>query len=149
MFLTPLLVTADYNASKAAVISLHESLRYELDHKYHAPSVRTTLMVPGHIMTPLFSTVRLSQSWLFKFLVPSLAPITVAKSIIAALDDQHSQVIYAPFYVNFTLLLRLMPSFVRDFAQWVGLRVSFYINTQVTHTCVVRSLVVTMAWMTL
>ncbi|KAJ3479327.1 hypothetical protein NLI96_g9138 [Meripilus lineatus] len=110
----------DYNASKAAVISLHESLRYELDHKYHAPSVRTTLMVPGHIMTPLFSTVRLSQSWLFKFLVPSLAPITVAKHIIAALDDQHSQVIYAPFYVNFTPLLRLMPSFARDFAQWVS-----------------------------
>lgn len=25
---------ADYCASKAAVVTLHESLRYELDHKY-------------------------------------------------------------------------------------------------------------------
>jgi short-subunit dehydrogenase len=34
--LSPLtgMVIADYNASKAATISLHESLRYELDKRY-------------------------------------------------------------------------------------------------------------------
>jgi hypothetical protein len=42
------------------------------------------------------------------------------KRIIATLDEQHSQTIYLPFYVNFTPFLRLLPSFLRDFAQWVS-----------------------------
>ncbi|KAK7675902.1 hypothetical protein QCA50_021167 [Cerrena zonata] len=110
----------DYCASKAALISLNESLRYELDHVYKTPSVRTTLVVAGHVLTPLFSTVNLSQSRLYKFFVPSLPPITVAKAVIAALDDRHSQVIYLPLYAHFTPLLPLVPSFVRDFAQWLS-----------------------------
>ncbi|KAI0254760.1 retinal short-chain dehydrogenase/reductase [Lactifluus subvellereus] len=110
----------DYNASKAATISLHESLRYELDKRYHAPQIRTSLIVPGHVLTSLFSTVRLPTSWLFRFCFPSLEPIAVVKRIIATLDEQHSQTIYLPFYANFTPLLRLLPSFLRDFAQWVS-----------------------------
>jgi len=108
----------DYNASKAANVSLHESLRYELDKHYHTPQIRTSLILPGHIMTPLFSTVRFPNSMLFRFCFPSLEPITVVKAIIAALDEQHSRTIYLPFYANFTPVLRLLPSFLRDFAQW-------------------------------
>ncbi|EMD40937.1 hypothetical protein CERSUDRAFT_149498 [Gelatoporia subvermispora B] len=110
----------DYCASKAALISLHESLRYELDHQYRAPGVRTTLLVAGHVFTRLFSTVRLSQSWLYRFFVPSVPPVDVAKAVIAALDDQHSRVLYLPFYAHFVPFLQLCPSFVRDFAQWLS-----------------------------
>ncbi|KAH8094873.1 retinal short-chain dehydrogenase/reductase [Cristinia sonorae] len=110
----------DYNASKAAIISLHESLRYELDKQYRVPSIRTTLIVAGHILTPMFSTVNLPQNWFYKFFVPSLAPVTVAKAVIAALDEQHSRVLYMPFYVNFVPFLTLMPSFIRDLGQWLS-----------------------------
>ncbi|KAI0268187.1 retinal short-chain dehydrogenase/reductase [Gloeopeniophorella convolvens] len=110
----------DYNASKAALISLHESLRYELDKRYKVPQIRTSLVLPGHILTPLFSTVRLPSSWLYKFFVPSLEPIYVTKAIIAVMDEQHSQTVYLPFYTNFTPALRLLPSFLRDFAQWLS-----------------------------
>ncbi|KAL4249096.1 short-chain dehydrogenases/reductases (SDR) family protein [Abortiporus biennis] len=72
----------DYCASKAALISLHESLRYELDHQYKAKS--------------------------FSF------------AVISALDEQHSQIIYLPFYANFVPFLAIMPSFVRDFGQWLS-----------------------------
>lgn len=110
----------DYNASKAALISLHESLRYELDHQHKAPGVRTTLVVAGHVLTRMFSTVRLSQNWLYRFFVPSLPPVALAKAVIAALDEQHSQTIYLPFYANFVPFLPLLPSFLRDFAQWIS-----------------------------
>ncbi|KAI0796923.1 retinal short-chain dehydrogenase/reductase [Abortiporus biennis] len=110
----------DYCASKAALISLHESLRYELDHQYKAKSVRTTLVVAGHILTRMFSTVQLRESWLFKFFVPSIQPVTIAKAVISALDEQHSQIIYLPFYANFVPFLAIMPSFVRDFGQWLS-----------------------------
>jgi len=43
----------------------------------------------------------------------------VVKKIIAALDDQHSQKILLPFYVNFIPLVSLLPSFLRDTFQWV------------------------------
>ncbi|OBZ76728.1 Short-chain dehydrogenase/reductase family 16C member 6 [Grifola frondosa] len=109
----------DYNASKAALISLHESLRYELDHRYDAPGVRTTLLIAGTILTPLFSTVRLPSSWLFHFFFPSMPPVDVAKTVIAALDEQHSRVLYMPFYAHFVPLLHMCPSFIRDLAQWV------------------------------
>ena len=112
---------ADYGASKAALVSLHESLRYELDHVHHTPAIRTTLVMAGHILTPLFSTIRLPQNWWYKFLVPSLPPVTVAKAVIAALDEQHSRTIYLPFYANFVPLLPLLPSFLRDLSQWVSL----------------------------
>ncbi|RPD67000.1 retinal short-chain dehydrogenase/reductase [Lentinus tigrinus ALCF2SS1-7] len=109
----------DYGASKAALINLHESLRYELDHVYNAPGVRTTLVVAGHIMTPLFATVRHPKSFFYKFFFPSLMPVDVAKAIIAALDEQHSLVLYMPFYAHFVPLLHMFPSYLRDLAQWV------------------------------
>jgi len=116
--LTGMAQLTDYNASKAAIISLQESLRYELDNRYHAPQIRTSIIVPGHILTRLFSTIRLPKGLLFRFCFPSLEPITVVKAIVAALDEQHSQTIYLPFFANFTPLLRVFPSFLRDFAQW-------------------------------
>ena len=70
-------------------------------------------------MTPLFATVRHPASFLYKFFFPSLMPVDVAKSIIAALDEQHSRVLYMPFYAHFVPLLHMFPSFLRDLAQCV------------------------------
>jgi short-subunit dehydrogenase len=110
----------DYCASKAALVSLHESLRYELDKRYLAPRVRTTLVMPGHTHTRMFSTAKLPGSSLFKFFAPSLPPVTVVKAIIAALDNQHSTTIWLPFYTNFVGIVRVMPSYVRDAFQWIS-----------------------------
>ncbi|KIJ56770.1 hypothetical protein M422DRAFT_150098 [Sphaerobolus stellatus SS14] len=111
---------SDYSASKAAVIKLHESLRYELDKRYNAPDIRTTLLLPGHTLTPMFSRVSLPGAWWYKFLVPSVAPHSVAKAVIAALDTQESKTIYLPFYTNFVPFVGLLPSYVRDFFQWIS-----------------------------
>ncbi|KAF9569259.1 NAD(P)-binding protein [Agrocybe pediades] len=111
---------ADYCASKAAVIGLHESLRYELDKRYQCPQIRTTLVCPGHVLTPMFKTVKFPNFPLFGFFCPSVQPVTVVKKIIAALDDQHSQTILLPFYTNFIPYIGHLPSFLRDFVQWVS-----------------------------
>lgn len=112
---------ADYGASKAALITLHESLRYELDHVYKTPEVRTSLLIAGHMMSPLFATARHPKNFLYRFFFPSLAPVDVAKAVIATLDERHSRVLYLPFYVHFVPLLHMFPSFLRDFAQWVSI----------------------------
>ncbi|KAI0036730.1 retinal short-chain dehydrogenase reductase [Vararia minispora EC-137] len=112
--------TADYGASKAALVSLHETLRYELDSRYKAYGVRTTLVCPGHVLTPMFATLNLGTNWIRKFLMPALPPHDVAKAVIAALDSQFSQTIYLPFFANLAPYLPLLPSFARDFIQWAS-----------------------------
>ncbi|KAF9464869.1 retinal short-chain dehydrogenase/reductase [Collybia nuda] len=111
---------SDYNASKAAVLSLTESLRCELDKRYDCPQIRTTAVIPGHVFTPMFSTLDVPQSFWYKFIFPSIQPIAVVKRIIAALDEQHSQTIRLPFYTHFVPYLAHFPSFVTDFAQWIA-----------------------------
>ncbi|KAH0839835.1 retinal short-chain dehydrogenase reductase [Lanmaoa asiatica] len=108
---------SDYSASKAALLNMHESLRYELDKRYHSPGIRTTLVCPGHVRTPLFSTAAFPDNMFYRFFVPSLAPVTVVKAIIAALDSQESRMIHLPFYTYSALIMKLLPSFVRDLAQ--------------------------------
>lgn len=88
--------------------------------RYKCPKIRTTLILPGHILTPMFAKTTLPPFSLYKFLVPSLPPITVVKRVIAALDEQHSQTIMLPFYTNFIPYIGHLPSFLRDFAQWVS-----------------------------
>ncbi|KAI6130321.1 retinal short-chain dehydrogenase/reductase [Pisolithus croceorrhizus] len=107
----------DYGASKAAVVNLHESLRYELDNRYGVPQIRTTILCPGHIHTPLFSTISTPQNFFYRFFVPSLSPLTVVKAIIHALDAHESRTIYLPFYTTSAVLMKTFPSFVRDLAQ--------------------------------
>jgi len=108
---------SDYCASKAALISLHETLRYELDTRYKCPDIRTTLVLPGHVQTPMFSTVTYPTSRLCRFFFPSLQPLEVVKKIIASLDDRHSKTVYLPFYATLSPLASLAPSFVRDLIQ--------------------------------
>jgi len=111
---------SDYSASKAALMSLHESLRYELDKRYNAPGVRTSLINPGFILSPMFSKAAFPTARWWRFLVPPLQPVTVVKAIIATLDNRHSQTINLPFYVNFAFACRAMPSFMRDACQWLS-----------------------------
>lgn len=128
---------SDYNASKSGLNTLHETLRYELDKvyvvwlhlrcllttelpRYKTPAIRTTLVLPGRVLTPLFKYTRMSPSPFRKFFMPDVPPVAVVKKIIAALDDQHSQKIILPFYGHFMPLLQQLPSFLRDFASWVS-----------------------------
>lgn len=107
---------SDYCASKAALINLHRSLRAELNKRYKCPEIRTTLLCPGHIHTPLFATI----VPLHKFWFPTLHPIDLVKRVIQALDSTHSQTIYLPFFAHFAPALQMLPGFVSDFASWVS-----------------------------
>ena len=70
---------SDYAASKAALKSLHSSLTAELA---HLPGIKTLLVTPGQLSTPLFYGVETPSN----FFAPVLEPVDVAKEIIAAID---------------------------------------------------------------
>ncbi|EKM79866.1 hypothetical protein AGABI1DRAFT_113127 [Agaricus bisporus var. burnettii JB137-S8] len=110
----------DYCGSKAAVRSLNETLRFELDNHYKAPGIRTTLVCPGHTRTRLFATFSVPGHWLYQFFFTSVQPIDIVKPIISALDAQESRTIMVPFFVNLTGYINHLPSFLIDFAQYVA-----------------------------
>jgi len=110
---------ADYCASKAALASLNESLRYELDHIHKAPTVRTTIVCPGHTLTPLFAKITYPTNAFYQFFMPSVAPVDIVKRIIQALDDQHSKTIMLPLFVNLVPFRQHFPSYLKDFTQWL------------------------------
>lgn len=74
----------------------------------------------------MFKTISFPKSPFFRFFCPSLQPVAVVKRIIAALNDQHSQTIYMPFYVNFGPYVGLLPSFLRDLIQKVDLTAPYF-----------------------
>jgi short-subunit dehydrogenase len=125
-------LASDYCASKAATISLHESLRYELDKHYKAPHVRTTLVCPGMVQTQMFSQAKnyTAASPLPKKLIgffnPLLAPHVVVKAIIAAMDVQESRDIFLPAYTQLAPLGRVVPYFVRDAVHWVSNTIAIF-----------------------
>lgn len=86
--------------------------------RYKAPRVRTTVVTPGHIRTPLFANIKTSA--LAAFLSPTLEPRAVAQAIVAALERQESSHIAMPFYAHAAPLFKTLPSFLRDLAQWVS-----------------------------
>lgn len=88
--------------------------------RYKCPDIRTTLVLPGHVQTSMFSTVTHPTSRMYRFFFPSLQPLEVVKKIIASLDDRHSKTVYLPFYATLSPLSSLAPSFVRDLVQWVS-----------------------------
>jgi hypothetical protein len=93
---------------------------------YNAPGIRTTVVCPGHILTPFLSTVKLPQNRFYQFFFPSAQPIDVVKPIIAALDAQQSQTIMVPFYTHLAPYLKMLPSFMLDLAQYVSCVLGFF-----------------------
>ncbi|GFZ42843.1 hypothetical protein JCM24511_00561 [Saitozyma sp. JCM 24511] len=96
----------DYCASKAALVNLHQSLRFELDNRYHTPGIRTTLLLPSFTRTSLFSLAALPGSRpgllgaIWSFLAPELQPHVVVKAVIDALDAGESRVCRLPWYTH-------------------------------------------------
>ncbi|KIW03926.1 uncharacterized protein PV09_04767 [Verruconis gallopava] len=96
----------DYAASKAAVMALHEGLQGELKHRYQAPEVRTTVVHPTYVRTPLCDSYAKA---LEKSAAIQLAPETVADEIVAAILSGSSQQIVLPRALALTSALRAFP----------------------------------------
>ncbi|KAG0146863.1 hypothetical protein CROQUDRAFT_700925 [Cronartium quercuum f. sp. fusiforme G11] len=106
---------SDYCASKAASISLHNSLRLELDSRHNCPRVRTTLVTPGRLETKMFQKIVKPQNGFF---FPSVAPHDLAKLVIQDLDSHLSSHISVPLYTNAVWMMAGMPSWVKDLVHW-------------------------------
>lgn len=84
----------DYAAAKAGLIAMHTSLTAELRQSH--PDIRTVLVTPGQLSTPLFYGVQTPNM----FLAPVVEPVEVAKQIIDSIDNGLSESISMPLYAR-------------------------------------------------
>ncbi|RWA06595.1 hypothetical protein EKO27_g8509 [Xylaria grammica] len=93
---------SDYAAAKAGVTALHKSLAAELQ---EYPEIKTILVTPGQLSTPLFNGVH-TPNW---FIAPVVEPIEVAKEIIKAIDLGLSDHIATPLYARWIDWYNVLP----------------------------------------
>ena len=102
-----------YATSKAALLSLHESITAELG---LSSPVKTTLVVAGQMYTPLFYGVHTPST----FLAPIVEPLDVARQIVSAVEERRAGEIYAPWYAGWMWGLRGIPVSLAWFVRWLG-----------------------------
>ncbi|ATY59751.1 dehydrogenase reductase SDR family member 8 precursor [Cordyceps militaris] len=123
----------DYAASKAAAMAFHEGLSAELVTRYHAPKVRTVIVHPGHVKTPLFQGFDQGNA----FLMPSLEVDTVAEGIVKQVLTGRSGNVILPETGAIAALMRVLPDWLsyrsridgdKYMANWKGRQVIKDVN---------------------
>ncbi|CAJ2511654.1 Uu.00g072790.m01.CDS01 [Anthostomella pinea] len=103
----------DYAAAKAGVTALHKSLAAELQ---EYPEIKTILVTPGQLSTPLFRGVRTPNT----FIAPIVEPIDVAKEIIKGIDLGLSDHIAMPLYARWVDWYNVLPVGLQKIARRVA-----------------------------
>ncbi|KAK9466039.1 hypothetical protein V1512DRAFT_32346 [Lipomyces arxii] len=96
---------AAYGAAKAGLVSLHESLTYELA---SSPEIKTLLVLPGQMRTKMFAEITPP----LQFFAPMVEPAHLAVKIVDSVAEGRSGRITAPGYVSLMPILRALPGVV-------------------------------------
>lgn len=102
-----------YSLTKAALISIHESLTYELRHKN--PNIRFLLVLPGQLNTRLFQDVKPPK----QFFAPVVKSEQLALKIIEKIQLGERGELYIPFFARYVPLMKMFPSCLRDLLRWL------------------------------
>lgn len=102
-----------YAASKAALISMSNSLKFELNSQ-NSSNTRILLVITGQLNTDMFNGFKAPR----QFFAPVVDTKQLANKIIDYSILGKQSVIYEPFYANFAYLLMSMPSCIQDILRW-------------------------------
>jgi all-trans-retinol dehydrogenase (NAD+) len=105
---------SDYAASKAAVIALHNCVRFELRKKRMHKRIHTTLVMPYIIDSGMFKGVSKSFKPLVMLLAPPLKQERVAADIVTALRHNEAEVFLPQKCRYFVPFMYCLPVWLRD-----------------------------------
>ncbi|OJJ53323.1 hypothetical protein ASPSYDRAFT_94533 [Aspergillus sydowii CBS 593.65] len=109
----------EYSCTKASALAFHEGLRQELRLWYKAPKVRTTVVHPLWVRTPMIQVLTDAGS---EFKQPILTPEMVSEAVVKQVVSQRSGQIILPSYYTPLSMLRALPNWFQEFARGVGSR---------------------------
>lgn len=87
----------DYAASKAGVMALNEGLQQELKHRYNAPEIKTSIVHPIYVKTPLVTSYAKS---LESSKAVQIEPEMVANAILKQIESGRSGRIVLPKWMG-------------------------------------------------
>ncbi|KAJ5248604.1 hypothetical protein N7468_000055 [Penicillium chermesinum] len=102
---------ADYCGSKASALAFHESLRQELRYWYNAPKVRTSIIHPMWVRTPMIKMLTDHES---KFGQPIMTVQKVSDAIVHQIVSQNSGQVVLPASKSVARLVRAMPTWMQE-----------------------------------
>ncbi|KFY86197.1 hypothetical protein V498_07582 [Pseudogymnoascus sp. VKM F-4517 (FW-2822)] len=100
----------DYNCTKASSVAFHEGVASELKHRYNAPNVRTSLITPTWIRTPLIDALTSDPSFNDIILEPTDVSSEIVKQVISG---RSGHVVLPKFYAPITGI-RAWPSWLQE-----------------------------------
>ncbi|KAJ5638323.1 hypothetical protein N7490_008202 [Penicillium lividum] len=103
---------ADYCCTKASALAFHESLRQELRLYYKAPKVRTSIIHPWWVRTPM---ITLLTDYEKEFGQPIMTVQTVSDAICSQILNQNSGQVILPASKTIARLLRGLPLWLQEF----------------------------------
>ncbi|KAL2843636.1 hypothetical protein BJY01DRAFT_264201 [Aspergillus pseudoustus] len=107
---------ADYSASKAGLSAFHRTLEAELRVSGNGDKVKTVLVEPGQISTPLFNFIKTPSS----FFAPVLEPNRVAQDIVSIIDRGSSGIIRVPTFAKLASFYAVLPVGVQRISRYVS-----------------------------
>ncbi|KAH7370682.1 hypothetical protein BKA65DRAFT_22252 [Rhexocercosporidium sp. MPI-PUGE-AT-0058] len=103
-------LNVDYGCTKAALLSFHEGLGQELRHIYKAPRVRTSVVHPTWVRTPMIADLveggRLKDT--------TVAPEDVADGIVNQVLSGFGSQIIVPSSLGWTSMMRGFPGWLQE-----------------------------------
>lgn len=110
---------SDYCAAKAGLIAMHTALRSELASP-SAPegseNIRTVLVTPGQLATPLFQGLETPSD----FFGPVIEPVELAREVVRVIDAGVSGVISMPLYARLIEWMHVLPASLERLARDVS-----------------------------
>ncbi|KAJ5851831.1 uncharacterized protein N7529_011216 [Penicillium soppii] len=101
----------DYCCSKASALAFHEGLRQELRYWYNAPNVRTSVIHPMWVRTPMIKMLTDHES---HFRQPIMTPQVVSDAICKQILTQRSGQIILPASQSVASMVRAMPTWMQE-----------------------------------
>lgn len=101
----------DYSCTKAAALAFHEGLTQELKYRYNAPHVRTSVIHPSWVRTPLIEPLIETG----KFSDSVLEPETVGNAIVAQILGGKSGQVILPGVQSILAGARGFPTWLQQF----------------------------------
>ncbi|KAJ0423144.1 hypothetical protein BJY00DRAFT_299755 [Aspergillus carlsbadensis] len=102
---------ADYGASKAGALAFHESLTQEIKYWYGARKVRTSIVHPLWVQTPMIGDLVEHRA---RFGQPIMTPEKVSQAVIRQLVKGDGGQVVVPSTYWFASMLRGLPSWMQE-----------------------------------
>ncbi|KKK12820.1 hypothetical protein ARAM_001172 [Aspergillus rambellii] len=107
----------DYCCTKASALAFHEGLRQELRHFYKAPKIKTTVVHPLWVRTPMIQQLTDAGS---QFNQPVMTPEMVSSAVVEQIMAGKSGQIILPAHHWPLSMLRSFPTWMQEMARAAG-----------------------------